>query len=218
MQRAWGPAMSTPKMTITLKEIQSTADTQTYRLQTVGAPKGMHYSLVTWPVTSNAPQTVAEGVSLNADGIAICAGKTASDCGSSDKPDDPIDLEMHAAPGEPVRMALISTDSSVKLFTKTVPVPLEGKDRGCRVEAILLTAGAEAVMLEADGFAPNSELTILSLSGTETRTDKKSADANGHYSMVDLPYVEGVDHGSVSVTIKSAKCSPSVTVNWGKPS
>ena len=215
MHSAWGPAISTPGMTLTLRETARSSEGTTFRLQTTGTPRDKIYSLVSWPVTEKSPITLAQGVTLNASGVGICSGRTPDNCGSIDKPDDPIDLEMHSIPGEPVRLGLVSSDNAVMVFAKIVPVPLAAKDRGCNIDAVLLTAGAEAVEIEGDGFPPNSELTVVSVSEKESRQDAKLAGADGTFSMVDLPYIEGRDHGKLTVTLKSSKCSPTLTIPWG---
>ncbi len=229
LQRTWGPETSTPGMSLTLREedrVESNSNsnmmpkvaqsqqfgtTLMFSLRAVGAPKDKTYSLVSWPVdlaaTAKAPLTVAKGVTLDAHG-------TADRGGDQDKP---VTLPLRPAPGEPVRVGLVSTDDTVKMFASIVPVPLEGKDHGCHIDAVLLTRNAEVLMFEGSGFAPNAEIEVDSVSGKEVRKQPKHADEKGNFMTVDLPFVEGQSHGNVKMTLKSGKCSPSVTVGWGKP-
>ena len=177
----------------------------------MGSPKDKTYALVSWPVdlpaTAKAPQTLSKGVTLDAHG-------TADRGGDQDKP---ISLPLRPAPGEPVRVGLVSTDGAVKIFASIVPVPLEGKDHGCHISAILLTRNAEVVMFEGSGFQPNADIEVDSVSGKEVRKQAKPPDETGNFRTVDLPFVEGQSHGNVKMTLKSGKCAPSVTVGWGKP-
>jgi len=229
LQRTWGPEMNTPGMSLTLSEegrVESNSNsslmpkvaqsqqfgtTLTFSLRAVGAPKDKTYALVSWPVdlpaTAKAPLTLAKGVTLDSHG-------TADRGGDQDKP---VSLPLRPAPGEPVRVGLISTDDTVKIFTSIVPVPLEGKDHGCHISAVILTRNAEVVMFEGSGFQPDADIEVASVSGKEVRKQAKQADAKGNFMAVDLPFVEGQSHGNVKMTLKSDKCSPSVMVGWGKP-
>jgi hypothetical protein len=213
IQRVWGPLTSTPNMSLTLTESSRSGDGIRMSLHTAGLPAGKTYSLVSWPVTEKNPVTLMDGVTVDSSGIAICAG-SAGMC-KGDKPNDPINLVLRPVAGEPVRLALISGDESIKVFANTVPIPLRGTDQGCTIDAVLLTPGAELVWIEASGFRPNSTLTVSSSSGGEVRGEDKRANADGSFRTAILPYVEGLSHGVVTVTLKSAKCSPSVKVPWG---
>jgi len=146
----WGPKASTPGTSAVLKESGRSGTIIRFRLYVEGAPKDTIYSLVAWPVTQKSPSKSMEGVTLDASGLAICAG-TPGTCGG-DKPNDPIDLIFQPVPGEPVRVGLISTDGAIKVLVKTVPIPLRGEDRGCAVDAVLLTPGSELVLIEGSGF------------------------------------------------------------------
>jgi hypothetical protein len=158
---------------------------------------------------------VLRGVTLDASGLAICAGKP-NTCGSPDKPDDPIDLATRPAPGEPVRLGLVSEDGSAKVFAKLNPIPIRGEDRGCRVEATLLTPGAEAVLIEGSGFPPSRQATFDSDSEGERHRGNVKMDAEGAYTGLVLPYTKGVASGTLHVTLKSGKCAPALSVPWGR--
>ena len=190
---------------------QQFGPTLTFSLRAMGAPKDKIYSLVSWPVdlaaSAKAPLTVAKGVTLDSHG-------TADRGGDQDKP---VSLPLRPAPGEPMRVGLVSTDGTVKIFASIVPIPLEGKDHGCHISATLLTRNAEVVMFEGSGFQPGADVEVDSVSGKEVRKQAKQADERGNFMTVDLPFVEGQSHGNVKMTLKSGKCSPSVTVGWGKP-
>jgi len=181
-----------------------------------GVAKDKAYSLLAWPVTQKGPSKVLSGVTLDASGLAICAG-TPGTCGSADKPNDPIDLKLRPVPGEPVRLGLISEDGATKVFAKVVPIPLRGEDRGCVVEGVLLTPSAELVLIEGSGFPANGDLMMDSNSEGERHAGKAKADQDGRYTTAVLPYKqEGPSHGTLKVTLKSAGCSPSVEVPWGR--
>ncbi len=215
LHNAWGPKASMPNTSLAVKESGRSGKSIGFRLYAQGLPKDAIYNLMGWPVTQKAPVNVLAGVTLDASGLAICAGKPGT-CGRSDKPDDPIDLVLQPVPGEPVRVGLISQDGANKVFAKLVPVPLRGADRSCTVDATLLTPGSELVLIEGSGFAANAELTFDSESEGERHGQKVKADGDGRYQTAVLPYKQGVQKGTLTVTLKSPGCSPSVLVPWGK--
>jgi hypothetical protein len=215
MHEAWGPKASTPGVSLAVRESSRSGQVIKFRLTANGASRDGAYSLLAWPVTQKAPSRVLSGVTLDASGLAICAG-TPVTCGSADNPNDPIDITLSPVQGEPVRLALVSADGATKVFVKLVPIPLRDENRGCSVEATLLTPGAELVLIEGSGFPPTTDLTMDSESGGERQTRKGKTDADGRYVSALLPYREGVPAGTTKVNLKASKCAPSVTVPWGR--
>ncbi len=215
MHQAWGSKASTPNTSLVIKESERSGQAIKFRLIASGVPKDSAYTILAWPVTQKGPSEVLKGVTLDASGLAICAGVPGT-CGSADKPNDPIDLVLAPIPGEPVRIALISADGATKVFSKLVPIPLSGDDRGCRIEATLLTPGAELVLIEGSGFPPNSDVSMESESEGEHHSGKAKTDVDGRYASAILPYRQGVAHGSAKVNLKAAKCAPSLTFAWGR--
>ncbi len=212
--QAWGPAASTPNTSLTLKEASREGAIVRIRMYATGLPKEGTYTLMTWPVTQRGPVESLRGVTFNESGLAVCAG-TPGTC-AGDKPNDPIDVALRPIPGEPSRLALISADQSIKIFAKIVPNPLKGEDKGCSVEAVLLTPGSELVLIEGTGFPPNSDIVLDSESEGERHGGKAKTDADGRYVSGILPYKQGVARGTAKVNLKSAGCSPSVSFPWGK--
>jgi hypothetical protein len=211
---------SDPGITVDLRE-DSRAQVQghltvRYRLYVHGAPAAQTYSLLSWPINANEPSTVLEGVSVGKDGLVICAGKAPSQCGSPDKPDDPVNLAFAAARAEPVRLALVSEDKKLTMMFGTVPDPLATTDRGCVIEAIRLMPRWEVVLVRAKGFKPNEAVQFASKSGVEGRAVAAKADANGEYMTALLPFVDGKQSGTTKVQISSASCAPAVSFEWGK--
>ncbi len=214
MHDAWGPKASTPNTRLAIKESARSGQLIKFRLYAEGVAKDGIYSIVTWSVTQKGPSQTLAGVTLDASGLAICAG-TPGTCGG-DKPNDPIDLTVQPVPGEPLRLGLVSQDGATKVFAKVVPIPLRGEDRGCAVEGVLLTPGAELVLIEGSGFPPNGEVEMDSDSEGERHGERKKADADGRYVSAMLPYKQGASRGTLKVALKSAGCSPSVKVPWGR--
>jgi hypothetical protein len=215
MHEAWGPNASSPNTRLTVKESARSGQVIKFRLYAEGLPKDGIFTMVSWPVTQKGPSKSLAGVTLDESSLAICAGKPGT-CGTADKPNDPIDLTVLPVPGEPLRVGLISEDGATKVFAKVVPIPIRGEDRGCGVEGVLLTPGAELVLIEGSGFPANAELLMDSDSEGERHSEKKKADADGHYASAMLPYKKGLTRGTLRVTLKSEGCSPSIKVPWGR--
>ncbi|HWB85399.1 MAG TPA: hypothetical protein VG675_14750 [Bryobacteraceae bacterium] len=212
---AWGVRASSPNVKLAIVEQSHVGAEFRYRLQATGIPAGSVFTLFAWPVTQREPAEVLRGVTFNDVGIAVCAGRPGT-CGDAAKPNDPIDIPFRPIAGQPVRLGIVSQDGAVKAFAKIVPLPLEGEDKGCRVSATLLTPGAELVLVEGTGFAPNSELTMAMDSEGEKHDAKGKVDEHGRYISALMPYKQGLARGTVSVRLKGGGCSPSVSVPWGK--
>lgn len=215
MHQAWGEKASSPGTSLIIKEASRSGNTVRFRLTATGVPKDSVFTLVAWPVTQRGPVEALKGVTIDETGLAICAGRPGT-CGSANNPNDPIDLPMSPVPGEPIRLGLVSSDGATKLFAKLVPVPIRGEDQGCRVNAALLTPGAELIEIEGTGFPAGGEITMDSVSEGERHAGKGTADSTGKYVSALLPYKQGLASGTVKVTLKSANCSPTVSVPWGK--
>jgi hypothetical protein len=215
MHAAWGPKASSPNTRLTIKESTRSGQVIKFRLHAEGLPKDGIFTMVSWPVTQKGPSENLRGVTLDESGLAICAGKPGT-CGRADNPNDPIDVTVQPVPGEPLRVGLVSEDGATKVFARLVPIPLRGEDRGCAVEGILLTPGAELVLIEGSGFPANGGLQVDSDSEGERHTERKTADGDGRYVGAMLPYIKGAGRGILKVTLKSADCSPSIKVPWGK--
>ena len=215
LHQSWGPQASTPNTSLIIMESTRSGPVIKFRLIAGGLPKDGVYALLSWPVTQKGPTEVLSGVTLNAAGLAICAG-AANTCGSADKPNDPIDVTVRPIPGEPLRLGLVSTDGATRVLAKVVPLPLHGEDRGCSIDGTLLTPGAELILIEGSAFPPNSEITMDSDSAGERHSEKGKVDADGRYVTALLPYKQGVAGGVVKVNLKAPKCAPSVSVQWGR--
>src|SRR5207249_2690889 len=86
----WGLKASTPNTSLAIKESARDGQIIKVRLYAAGVPKDKIYSIVAWPVSQKGPLEAMDGVTLDASGLAICAG-TLGTCGG-DKANDPIDL------------------------------------------------------------------------------------------------------------------------------
>ncbi len=212
----WGPRASSPNSSLTFVEESRQGADFRYGLRATGIPPGSIFNLVAWPVTQREPAEVLQGVTFDAQGIAVCAGRPGT-CGDPANPNDPIHIPFRPVPGEPIRLAIVSSDGSIKAFAKITPLPLQGDDKACHVNATLLMPGAVLIFVEGTGFPSNSELTMSTDSEGEKHDLKGKVDTQGRFTLGLLPYKQGLSRGTVKIVLKGIACAPSVSVPWGKP-
>lgn len=217
IQRNWGPKINSPGVGISLKETgrqETNGHTAViYRIFATGFPQDGIYSLTTVDLNLNV-STAMEGITLDKSGQAICAGRPGTCSGNG--PNDPIDLTIFAARGEPKRFGFVSPDGRRKAFISIVPFPIIGLDHGCSVEAVLLTPNAEAMLIHGSGFEPDSAIHSIATSGNEKQEGDLKSDATGDVYEIQLPYIKGEAKGSSKVTLRSKTCNPSLTYEWGR--
>lgn len=217
IQRNWGPKMNSPGVDISLKEMgrrQTGGGTAVmYRIFVTGFSEDGIYSLTSVDLNLNV-STALEGITVDKSGQVICAGRPGT-C-SATAPNDPVDLTIFAARGEPKRFGFVSQDGKKKAFISVIPFPIMATDNGCSVEAILLTPNAEAMLIYGSGFKPDSVVHSVAISETEKQEADLNSDVKGDVYEVQLPYVKGYGDGTSKVTLTSKTCSPSLSYKWGK--
>lgn len=254
LQARWGTPMSTPGLSAALVEAGRTkaADGGTeisYHVTGTGFTPGDSLSLIQWPLNTQAKTTMS-GITLDPNGTVICPEKPlppvptlpgqtrpaakGPDCKTVMQAGQPVTVTATAAKGEPVRVALVDDDRQKGAATTTVPFPLAGEDKGCRLQVMLGLKDASMVLIEATGFPPNSTLNLEMSSGGNTRQIHSPTTAEGRTVVVDLPGRQGQESGTATVrftgiehvpSLAEAKapppdpqCAPAVTFPWGKDS
>jgi hypothetical protein len=186
-----------------------------YRVYISGAPKDKLYTLLQWPINAPKPSPAVKGLTLASDGLLICEGRKPGQC-TSDKKDDPVDLALFPAKGEPSRLALISEDQKTKVFFVIIPDPISQTDNGCTIDVVRLLPKFELAVVQARGFKPNDEVEMVSDSAGEIQRSKTKANSKGEYLTVMLPAVEGKSSGTDKVSLKSSTCALTASFEWGK--
>jgi hypothetical protein len=153
--------MVPPGMSIEAKEISREGKSGDnlivqYHIFVKGAPSGTLFQEIQWPVTADKPSPALEGISIGKDGILMCAGRTAEQCGDAKKPDDPIEFITMPRKGEPTRLAFVSP--KIKIGTVIVSDPVEAHDKGCSLSAVRLTPKFELAFLSGSGYPPNTDV------------------------------------------------------------
>jgi hypothetical protein len=218
LEKNFGKSMNSLGVELSMKEIdRSRAEDRTfvhYALYANGLPKKSIYTLFQVQISGSIIKNM-EGVTLNAEGRAICAGRP--DTCTGDGPNDPIDLMVYGGKGEPKRFGLMSDDEAhLKGFVEVVPFPNDATDKGCRIESIIGTPNAELIYIRGNGFEPNSELIVDSQSYDEKHHDIAKAAADGSYFSAIMPSVVGRKSGTTAVEVKAKNCNPKLTFSWGE--
>jgi hypothetical protein len=221
MTREWMDSKNTtPGISVDIRPVSRSNDgghlTVQYHVFVTGAPKDQNYSLVTWPINAREPSVVIEGMSIGAEGVVVCAGRSADQCGDPNKKDDPVEFTFLPVLGEVCRMAMVSADTKTKIFFAVVPDPIIGRDKSCSLEVVRLMPNFELALVRGKGFQPNEDLQLQSKSYDEAHDNKVKADANGVYFTALLPFVKDKQNGKTNVQLKSGDCSPQVSFEWGK--
>jgi hypothetical protein len=181
-----------------------TAPGKEYGVRVTGAPKGETYSLLVWPITAAEPALQKTGITINPDGSVICLDGT------------PLNLVTATAPGEILRLELLSDDYTVKIYFTVVPDPIIKKSRGCSLEALRLMPNFELALIRGKGFAANDAVELDTKTFEESQVIKGMADANGDYFSALLPFVKDKKKGKMVVKLKGASCEPELSFEWGK--
>lgn len=241
-QANWGPAISAAGMSIELKETGRTktaAGTQiTWQLTGTGFTPDMQLTLVRWPINQGVTN-VMSGITVDATGTAVCSSAApgsaapapqapadasqaaetqAPPCTKTMQPGAPAIITATAAKGEAIRVALVAADHKHGAAASLVPFPLEGVDKGCKIDVVLGSKDAELILVKGEGFQKDATYTLGSESYGEKHPINVTINPQGHFTAALTPWVPGHDTGDTVVYYQSSTCSPTVSFNWGKDS
>ena len=204
---------SSPGATLEATQVVRDGSTVQYHLFAKGLPSDALYQVIAWPVTAAAPQISIDGVSIGKDGIVMCAGRGPMQCGDASKKDDPIEFTFNPTKGEPFRLAVVSPTSRAAIVL--VPLPIEGKDKGCTISVVRLTPKFELVYATGKGFPPDFDVQFDTQSYGEKNPVTAKTDAGGNLNFGLLPFVAGHAKGTTTVRVIGGQCSPSLKFDWG---
>ncbi len=217
LQKNFGKAMNSPGVDLSLKEISrwraSDRTLVKYALYATGLPKDLVYSLLRVQISGKVLKQM-DGVTIDSEGRAICAGRKGTCSGSA--PNSPIELVFFAGKSEPMRLSLVSDDDShVKGFIQVIPFPNSVTDKGCSLQPILGTPKGELMYIQGSGFEPNEDLTMDGESYGEKNHGVAKAEADGSYFAAAMPNVLGKTSGTTVWSVKGKNCNPTLTFSWG---
>jgi hypothetical protein len=203
-----------------------------YNVIVKGVPLGTTLRQVQFPVNTDKAVPGINGITLNSDGLMICAGRTPSQCHNGDKLDSPVVfVQQNLLKGEPRRSVFLAPDLRIPI--SIVPDPVQSEDGGCKLSAIRLSAKFELSRIEGSGFSPNSDI-HLRFSDSESAgvslisSDGAFAPAHGGDTIV---AVKSDNRGAIqtetlfntlknpsgleTVEVADPRCSPKISYKWG---
>ncbi|MGA9671600.1 MAG: hypothetical protein WBQ94_20485 [Terracidiphilus sp.] len=203
-----------------------------YNIYVTGVPPGTAFRQAQFPVSSDKAVAGINGITLNKDGLMICAGRTATQCHNGSKVDDPVLFdEKQPLKGEPRRSVFLAPDLRIPITL--LPDPVQSVDKGCRLSAIRLTSKFELAYIEGAGFPPNSDVhlrfsddqdagtSIVSDDGGVTMAHPGDtnlairSDGGGAIQTATLFNISRHPKGVETVEVTDPKCSPKVSYQWG---
>ena len=192
-----------------------------YRVYADAAQQGVPYVLGVWRV--GAPlddmQVLSEGAYVNRKGLVLGnPPNPAQEEADALNDGSELNVTVTVAQGEPVRLVLRTEDSRVMIGGTLIPFPIQSADKRCKLNALLADPQANSILLYADGFPPNSVLTLQNVSQGVVQQQKIYTDGKGHGSGIVLLRIKGADSGTATETILAGGCKVSVSVPWGRGS
>lgn len=212
----WGEKFNSDGATLILKEIGRTRIKNqtviTYNAFASGLPKDVDYTLWTRLVGSE-PQAVADAY-INKDGLVV---NILADP-ARNIAEDPINIKVFAGLGEPKNFGLIANDGHVRAFGQVVPFPIENKAGQCSISATMSMPNYFMVSIVVTGLQPREEFQIDQQSGNEGAQTKATAEVDGSYRVILMPFVKGQSSGKVRFNVNGKSCRVGVEAPWGQGS
>jgi hypothetical protein len=184
----------------------------TYALFASGLPQGQHWVLWVWSL-GGEPRPAADAY-INDEGklVNVLADP------QHQVVEDPVDLDLLGAAGEPFKLALISDDGSLHVFTMIVPFPIETTAGPCRLSAIQSAIHYASVAITVTGLKADEDLIIDRRSGGEDARSKAKANDQGNFLAAVMPFAAGRSSGQFQFSIESKSCNIGVQFPWGEGS
>lgn len=245
-QANWGPAISTPGISIALVEkgrTKTPTGTQImYEITGSGFGPDERLSLIRWPLNSPT-QAVMGNLAFDNKGVAVCAPPAAGSqptpmpsaggsgsgtppakpqggpsCDAGMKANQPVEIETSAAAGEAIRVALVDEVNRRGAAASAVPFPIASEDKGCRLQVVLGTRDASLVLVEGNGFPASAEVKLDSVTDGETPHPLNSrTNADGHLVFAILPNDNGKPAGDTTVRYDGVNQTAAAASPTGAP-
>lgn len=228
LSKHWGED-ATPNVRLDLKE----ADRKkgggftkvVYHLETSGFPAEKTYTV--WMKQSVDQKIVPfiSGYSTDASGKLVCPPESqpsASVTGDMPIPCAKLSMPLEQFPfsigryhkGEPLNLAVVSTDGAVKVFASAYPFPIQARDGNCSLTVELEDTSGNMFVIRGDGFEPGE--TVKTSSTWEPEAGSQHASPEGKFHAAIRPAMKGKGSGSATFTAVGNSCHPSVSFEWGK--
>ena len=219
VREEWGQR-ATPEVTLALEEtrrrtmnkkdlppaprVPDTTIAVHYDFKAAGFPQHKTYRLWYWDINTELPRAL---------GLA-----RANDSGRLTRPDgSDLGYSWFAfAKGQAAKIAVISTDDSVRAFAEAILHPIEANADGCRLWLTVLTPDGMAFEIETEGFE-GEEVRTVSRSGGEVFPSTVQIPPDARHVWLVAPGVIGKGSGRASFSVIGESCNLTVEYDWGPP-
>jgi hypothetical protein len=184
-----------------------------YRIFAEGLPENKVYGLGIWEV-GKPMKSPDHDVYVNEQGLLMTHRPHPEEEIASRLPGDELIVSPTGSSGEPTRYAIISRDNEVTAYGTLVPHPVVSLEGSCRLEARVAAPGSAAVLIVADGFAPQTRLPVVLESLGEVSNIYVVTDRNGHAELAGFPFIQGKTQGTLKASAEGEDCLPSVQLTW----
>ena len=223
----WGPEFqATPGITSTNdkgkeSKLEDGTTAFNYTLYTtVLPPTGQDYYL--WSksgATADPPRQIAGPFRVRTTDLGQMINKQVVPLmGFFDSAGQPLTVTIgHFAKGEAFEFAVANSNKTTVIFWKLIPAPIEVVQGMYRLWVELKSPDGKLFMAWGEGFVPNEEIDIVSISGSERLSGKGKADADGRVMVVLLPSVVGKTDGLAYIVLGGKSGEIQVLYKWGPP-
>jgi hypothetical protein len=206
LQAAWGVPAAEPVSGSSLELVEKERDKSPegytivhYNFKAKGLPLNATYYMEYWPVggPSDPFQRIANGVTINKDGLVVCSPKMA--CGDKSRPEYPLEVAIpRTGAGESHRFVLTSEkDRKLWITGIAIPFPVTATSGNCQLESVRVTPNGEMFLLRGKGFPANQDITIDGNSAGEEHSSPVHTDTSGSFQKAELPFLIGKNFGTL---------------------
>jgi TonB family protein len=223
----WEPTKSSTGTSIVLREERRVAQGDKtligYKFTATGLPAGKDYTLFTWRFGQPQPAATAIGYSVDTFGKIVCASHPFR--GAPDRIIDRwcrVNLEdlvlvlTDYRQAATFRVALMSTDETVKTYARVIPFPIEARDKSCHIWVEQTSFDGTLFMIWDEGFEPGEVIRATTTSEGETQSQDNKVSSDGRCALILSPAVKGKDSGTASYTAVGKSCKVSLKFDWGR--
>jgi hypothetical protein len=209
---------STPGVSLRLVEFERKRTPGTvevdYRLEAKGFPRGKVYRL--WQMSLAGPaEALCGALVADSTGSLVPDAKAALEESSLCPPLSGIELGAYEyMPGEPYRVAILSTDDSVRAVATAFPHPIEGADGPHRMLLEMTSGDRRSFTLWGTGFGKDRSLTTSMTTEGGTYEGAAFSDADGNVRIL-LNAPQGESGGTVTYEVRGSAGRPRLTYRWG---
>jgi tetratricopeptide (TPR) repeat protein len=212
----WEPEHSTPGAQLRLSKQGGK-----YHATASGFPSGKTYSL--WSMLSFGNRwEFLTGFTADSAGKIVCTAEP--DVRDSQEPlrcSGPLEKVapeiMRPAKGEPISLALVSLDGTVRAFAKAFPRPIEDSDNSCHVWLEILTGAGDLFAARGEGFQPGEVVQTISEFEGIRHQREITTDAEGRFKQLLNPWVEGEKkEGKARYKVMATGCKLQLKYGWGR--